>query len=282
MTDRSTTPQSDSRHGPGPAGPRDHAGPYHILAASSPADQQTRVLKQGDTFAVLDHYGDIKPGGLGEEGLYHEGTRYLSCLLLELENGRPFFLGSTVRDELDPLIVSLTNPDLYADGRVRTPLGVLYLALKEFLWRGVCYQRLHVKNYGQEPVDVSLALHFAADYADIFEVRGLKRKARGEDLPPEVTAARVVLGYCGLDGVVRRTRLQFTPAPALLTGSLARLDLSLPPHAEAALCLTVACERHTPPPLLTFDAARTEAEAERERAHAAACHLRTSNAQVNA
>jgi hypothetical protein len=43
--------------------------PYLILAASSPADERTRVLKHGDTFAVFDHYGDIKPGGLGEESL---------------------------------------------------------------------------------------------------------------------------------------------------------------------------------------------------------------------
>jgi len=34
---------------------------YHILAASSRADERTRVLRHGDTFAVLDHYGDIKP-----------------------------------------------------------------------------------------------------------------------------------------------------------------------------------------------------------------------------
>jgi len=88
------------------------AGPYHILAASSPADERTRALKHGDTFAVFDHYGDIKPGGLGEEGLYHEGTRFLSCLLLELEGRRPFFLSSTIRDENDQLSVALTNPDL--------------------------------------------------------------------------------------------------------------------------------------------------------------------------
>jgi hypothetical protein len=32
------------------------AGPYHILAASSLADERTRVLKHGDTFAVgLSH-----------------------------------------------------------------------------------------------------------------------------------------------------------------------------------------------------------------------------------
>ena len=89
---------------------------YHILAASSLTDERSRVLKQGDTFAVFDHYGDIKPGGLGEEGLYHEGTRYLSRLLLELEGGRPFFLGSSVRDENDQLAVALTNPDLRRDG----------------------------------------------------------------------------------------------------------------------------------------------------------------------
>src|SRR5271170_3965899 len=104
--------------------------PYHILAAASLADERTRVLKHGDTFAVFDHYGDIKPGGLGEEGLYHEGTRYLSCLLLELEGGRPVFLSSTVRDENDQLAVALSNPDLLRDGKLTLPLGTLHLALK--------------------------------------------------------------------------------------------------------------------------------------------------------
>src|SRR5262245_34622425 len=98
------------------------ASASHILAASSPADERTRVLKHGDTFAVFDTYGDIRPGGLGEAGLYHEGTRFLSCLVLELENGRTFFLGSTVRDENDQLAVALTNPDLLRDGRLRLPL----------------------------------------------------------------------------------------------------------------------------------------------------------------
>ena len=77
--------------------PRDHGrsaaevDPHHILAASAAIDDRTRVLKHGDTFAVFDHFGDIKPGGLGEEGLYHEGTRFLSCLLLELDE-RPAVL----------------------------------------------------------------------------------------------------------------------------------------------------------------------------------------------
>ena len=248
---------------------RGETGLYHVLAASSLADERTRVLKQGDTFAVFDHYGDIKPGGLGEEGLYHEGTRYLSCLLLELEGSRPFFLSSTVRDENDQLAVALTNPDLFRDGRVWAPLGTLHIALKKFLWQGVCYQQLRVKNHGLGPVEVSLTLHFAADYADIYEVRGIKRKARGEDLRPEVTDDRVVLGYRGLDGVVRRTLLQFAPPPSLFTASTARLDLSLQPQQEAIFYVTVGCERQ--PETATATRVRRRPHRSRDRLGAVQC-----------
>lgn len=262
---------------------RGKGGPSHILAASSLADERTRVLKHGDTFAVFDHYGDIKPGGLGEEGLYHEGTRYLSCLLLELEENRPFFLNSTVRDENDQLAVALTNPDLLRDSQVRIPLGTLHIAAKKFLWRGVCYQQLRIKNHGLAPLATTLALHFAADFADIFEVRGMKRKARGDKLRPEVASNRVLLGYRGLDGDTRRTRIEFTPNPSALTASLARFDLSLKPQQEVAFDITIACERSdTLPQVLRFNDARQQAETDLERFHAWSCHLRTSNGQINA
>jgi glycogen debranching enzyme len=259
------------------------AGPYHVTAAASLADERTRVLKHGDTFAVFDHYGDIKPGGLGEQGLYHEGTRFLSSLRLELEGHRPFFLSSTVRDENDQLTVALTNPDLFRGGQLRVLLGTLQLAVKKFLWRGVCYQQVRIKNHGLEPLKVSLTLHFDADYADIFEVRGLKRNARGEDLSAEVTHDRVILGYRGLDGVVRRTLLHFTPPPTELTATAARLELALSPRQEATVSMTAGCERApAAPALLSFDAARTAAEADLGRQRAWSCQVHTSNAQVNA
>jgi glycogen debranching enzyme len=262
---------------------RPEGEPHHVLAISCAMDDRTRVLKHGDTFAVFDHYGDIKSGGLGEEGLYHEGTRYLSCLVLELEGGRPAFLTSTVRDENDQLAVALTNPDLLREGAVRVPLGTLHIALKKFLWRGVCYQQLRVKNHGLESVVTSLRLHFAADYADIYEVRGMKRKAHGQALRPEVSGGRVILGYRGLDGGVRRTRLDFAPAPTLLSASEARLELSLGPRQEAVYTLTVSCERQPAcPRVLSFEAARTEAEADLERYSAWSSHLGTSNGQINA
>src|SRR5690349_14174514 len=68
------------------------ANEYYILAKSPLADDRTRVLKEGDTFAVFDRYGDIQPFGLGEQGIYHEGTRFLSRLVLEVADKRPLLL----------------------------------------------------------------------------------------------------------------------------------------------------------------------------------------------
>jgi glycogen debranching enzyme len=258
-------------------------GPSHILAASSVADERSRVLKHGDTFAVFDHYGDIKPGGLGEEGLYHEGTRFLSCLVLELEGGRPFFLSSTVCDANDQLAVALTNPDLLQDGEVRLPLGTLHLAGKKFLWQGVCYQQLLVKNYATVPVETAISLHFAADFADIFEVRGMKRKAHGQHLAPEVADDGIDLGYRGLDNVVRRTLIRFEPRPAWLTAATARFDLSLRPQQETAIFLSIACQRARAAVVpIGFDEARSAAQADLERYSAWSCHVHTSNGLTNA
>src|SRR5262249_6200902 len=85
MTDNhSPTASAETPPSSPPTSSAKETDPFYILAASPQADEQSRVLKQGDTFAVFDHYGDIKPSGMGEEGLYHEGTRYLSRLLLLL------------------------------------------------------------------------------------------------------------------------------------------------------------------------------------------------------
>ena len=72
--------------------------------------------------------------------------------MLELAGRRPFFLSSTVRDDNDLLTVALTNPDLVDDvGRV--PLGTLYIAVKKFLWDGVLYQEIRIKNQGSRPIE---------------------------------------------------------------------------------------------------------------------------------
>lgn len=186
--------------------------PFYILATSSRPDDRTRVLKHGESFAVFDRTGAIQSSGLGELGLFHEGTRFLSAFEPILAEERPRLLSSTVRRD-NVLITDLTNPDLAGFPGGPLPRDTVHVFGQGFLWEGTLYSRFRIHNYGPRPLDLCFDLRFAADYADIFEVRGMARSRRGHRLDPEIGSGTVTLGYEGLDGRIRRTRLAFSPGP---------------------------------------------------------------------
>ena len=50
--------------------------------------------------------------GSGEQGLYHEGTRYLSRFQLRMNGQRPLLLSARVKDDNELFGADLTNPDI--------------------------------------------------------------------------------------------------------------------------------------------------------------------------
>ena len=139
---------------------------FYILVTSARLDGRTRVLKHDDTFAVFDLAGDIGRVGQGAEGLYHDGTRFLSRLELRLEERRPLLLSSAVKRDNAFLAVDLTNPDVAADGPLELEHGAVHVFRGKFLWRGRCYEHLRITNFGSAPVGASLALGVEADFRD--------------------------------------------------------------------------------------------------------------------
>ncbi|MGH7853645.1 MAG: amylo-alpha-1,6-glucosidase [Candidatus Binatia bacterium] len=252
---------------------------YIVTAASSSAE--VRVLKHDDSFGVFDRSGDIQHAGLGEQGIYHEGTRFLSLLAFRFGNLQPFLLSSTIKRDNLLFTINLTNPDLYVNGALVLRRGDLHIFRTKFIFRATCYETLELVNYSLSPIELSFTLQYDADFADIFEVRGIKRRARGHRLPDEVTADRVVLGYQGLDRVVRRTEIEFSPAPERLSASRAYFQRNLPPgkHEQFSFSYMFKIDdRH---------AGRLPAEAGLEpveralRAKAEACETQTSNHEFN-
>lgn len=269
---------------PGQASELAHDDPYYIVAPAPLAGERDRVLKQGDTFAVFDHHGDIRPVGMKEQGLFHEGTRFLSGLVLRLGRGEPLFLSSTVKEDNALLTVDLTNPDIREGDQVVVSRGTLHVFRGTFLWDGVAYQTIRVQNYCAARIEVAFSLGFEADFTDIFEVRGTTRARRGRMLPPVVSEYGVTLGYEGLDGVTRRTRLEFSPAPHRLTAAEAYFKVPLDPHQMATVQLTVACDNGAGPvgPLLDYTAALEHTAGATREARARACDVYTANEQFNA
>jgi glycogen debranching enzyme len=259
---------------------------HHIMADSSLTDGHIRVLKHGDTFAVFDQYGNVRTSKAGEDGVYHDGTRFVSCLVLELEGVPPFLLSSTIRDDNDQLSVALTNPDLLSHNGLSLPLGSLHISRRCFLWQATCYQQITVESYWREPLSVTLAVRFGADFADIFEIRGMARKARGEDLAPSVDGAVVVLRYRGLDHVERSTTFDFSPA-ASVRGGQASYTLHLNPREPQRIHISAAYQRghagnSTVSRPFSYEEARQRAGAEIASWKATACRIQSSNGQFSA
>ena len=216
---------------------------YYVRASSALADDRTRVLKFGDTFAVFNRYGDIEPLGKSQFGLFHAETRHLSRFTLRLNSKQPLLLNSTIREDNAFLSVDLTNVDTSMNGAGELPRGTVHIFRLQFLREGSCYEYIRLINYGLERVDISLQVEFDADFADIFEVRGTQRNKKGERLPDRADHKSAVLSYKGLDGVLRRTCVEFSPQPASLSACEARFQLALEPKEEKCIVCTVACER---------------------------------------
>ncbi|MDQ2941773.1 MAG: amylo-alpha-1,6-glucosidase [Chloroflexota bacterium] len=255
---------------------------YYVLAASSAADHLDRVLKHGESFAVFDQYGDIRPVHASDEGIYHEGTRFLSGLQMRLAGQRPLLLSSTAKRDNSRVAVDLTNPDIGTEQGGRIGHGSVYVARTKVLWDGQCQERLVARNFALSPIEIPLTLRFAADFVDIFEVRGMQRPEHGKMLEPVIGKDHIVLGYEGLDGVVRRTRLVFSESPLEISEQSVTFLISLDPLDALTVDVSIICEidRRRPQPL-GFDQALNLATGVLPATRERSCRVKASNELFN-
>ena len=179
----------------------------------------TLVLKHDIMFLVCDAFGDMHPDTRGL-GLYLGDTRVLNRYELRINGARPVVLrtgggagyGGTIQ---------LTNPDIARNPiekgdatniLQRQSLGIV----RERLLSDGLGERIRIQNYTMHPERCRLTLRIDADFADIFEVRGVVREKRGERLPDVCEEDRVVFSYLGLDARMRRTELLFSERPRVL------------------------------------------------------------------
>lgn len=224
--------------------------PFYI-PMTGPASRPRRALKHDDTFVVLDSHGDIGASAGGPDGLFNADTRYLARLELALNDVQPLLLGSNLRDDNSSLTVDLTNPDIYRNGRLVLQKDMLHIVRTFFLWRGAAYQRIGLQNHGEHRASFDLTLTFDNDFADLFEVRGEKRKHRGIATSRLVGPSDVALEYTGLDGRPLSTMVHFDPRPTRLAANTATYHFELKPQQTTSLFVAASCNAevgHKPVP----------------------------------
>jgi glycogen debranching enzyme len=219
----------------------DDISSFYIQATESIQERWPRTLKHGDTFALFDALGDIVEPGLSPGGLFHYDTRYLSGLELLIDGQRPLLLSSAVEDDNVVLTVDLSNPDIYQNGRIVLPRETLHVRRSKFLYGGICYERIAVHNFGSGTQHCWLTLNLAADFVDLFEIRGLTRPGRGTVQSGTEEGRRVLFHYKGLDGRVRCTDIHFDPPPQRLGTGQAVYALEMRPGEQLSIIVTIRC-----------------------------------------
>jgi glycogen debranching enzyme len=205
----------------------------------------TYVLKDGDSFIVADAAGDIEGGS---DGFFHNDTRLLSRFCLRLGESQPALLSANVSRDNVMFVAHLTNRPLPPLGGSPAAQGVIHIQRERFLRNDRLYERILCVNYGQAPVRLPLRLTFAADFRDMFEVRGSVRPARGELLAPQAEASAVQFRYQGLDQTTRNSVLSFSREPSHVDGG-AEFLLDLRPGMREELyleCGIAAAEAPSP------------------------------------
>ncbi|MGH2459144.1 MAG: amylo-alpha-1,6-glucosidase [Chloroflexota bacterium] len=242
-TGTSTAPaEPAAAEAPRPSEKTRTVGPKNVeyaVATGAQDIRETIVIKEEDLFLLTDLNGNVPRGNINGLGLYHKDTRFLSAYELVLEGIPPTYLLSTGEMRFAE-IQELTNPDLRLPNGVVIPKETLTIHRERVITTLAVDEVLTITNFNVTPMPIELVVFFDSDFADMFQIRGfLQVSERGTLYPPTWDEGSLVFRYDGIDGITRRTIVDFSPGPTREAGGQATYDLNLEPRSSTSLRLRV-------------------------------------------
>ncbi len=209
---------------------------YEVRSLTSQSRGPDRLsIKSDDMFLITDEVGNITPPGTSDLGLVWRDTRYLSEYELGVPGRIPTVLSSRVRNN-SLSVVDLTFTGIGNEHEFETH----YVHMRrEQILEGGLIERISITNFYLEPVRFSLQLRYAADFADLFEMRGMGRGERGGYYRPVRLENGCLFSYEGRDGLSRQTAVRFDPAPTSLHECHAVYHLEIAPSEKVELLVHV-------------------------------------------
>ena len=225
-------------------------------------------LKDGQAFLVANHNGDVTGGA---EGLFDRDTRVLSRFVFLVGERHPTRLSCTVSRDNAVFTVHSTNRAIPPVNGRGTPRGAIHIERRRTLQGERLYERIRCTNFGLDQVMLPLVFEYAADFRDMFEVRGIRRARRGIQLQPQLLGRNVLFAYEGLDEIVRISTVAFSEPPWRMDEGRAEFMFTLSPGERIDLFVEAGAGQGEPPSRERFrhalaDARRTIRRRERRGA----------------
>jgi glycogen debranching enzyme len=240
-------------------------GPH--ISAEAGADLLVAV--DGGIFACSSRSGDIDSNLATGEGMYADDIRHLSHLKLEIGGAQPVLLSASSENAYES-VINLTNPRLSTE---EGDIEQMTLNIKRVrLVHEKFFEHIQTRNHGGSHASFVVKTTLAADFADIFEVRGVNnRLTRGRLLAAKKEADGVFFGYVGQDETFYQTFVRVSPSPDVeIVDDQAVLTWHVSLKPREAFSLTLEIEPivdGVPSAAISFSDAEKNAEDEATRWH---------------
>jgi glycogen debranching enzyme len=190
-------------------------------------DGVVKIL-DGNTFVVSDRSGDIEASASDPTGLFSFDTRFLSKWILTVDGHR---LSALSTDDLNYFeahffLVPGTGT-VYVDSKLSV--------IRERAVGNGFHEKLKLLNHDEQPVDLTVRVDAASDFADLFEVKDALEKQG--TYTRSIEDGELVLAYAR-DTFARATRIS-SSAPAQIDQDGLTFDVQLAPHGEWSTDLDV-------------------------------------------
>ncbi len=190
-------------------------------------DGVVKIL-DGNTFVVSDRSGDIEASASDPTGLFSFDTRFLSKWILTVDGHR---LNALSTDDLNYFeahffLVPGTGT-VYVDSKLSV--------IRERAVGNGFHEKLKLLNHDEQPVDLTVRVDAASDFADLFEVKDALEKQG--TYTRSIEDGELVLAYAR-DTFARATRIS-SSAPAQIDQDGLTFGVQLAPHGEWSTDLDV-------------------------------------------
>jgi len=212
------------------------------------------ILKSGDSFLITDVSGDLL-ASQQEMGLFRHGTRFLRTCNLYLEGQKLITLSYQTSEMSETSHTDLTNAPITTAQHTTIEQGTIHVDRFLELEQDYLVQTLTITNFHLQEVDLTFSLKVGADFADLFEIRGMTREQRGTQLPPQTSAQDITLRYQGLDDIERLTRITLEPSATHVQADRADWNIHLEQGQQSTIRITIAMGESTAENLQTEPAA---------------------------
>lgn len=189
--------------------------------------KQDITISDGKSFLICSHTGNIMPGL--HYGYYDFDTRFISNLQLRVGGKKVITLTSRQIDSYSA-IHFLTNSTLKT---VRE--GSLGIYRARFVGNGL-HEDLRITNFLNKKIEVPVTVKFDADFIDIFSVRALETKKKGEIICEVKNKDNIDCEY-HFKNIRAGINVSFSERPEFLTNNKFTFKVKLEPKEEWKVCI---------------------------------------------